>query len=174
MVTSWLFFAPLSWSLILARGTTMIKAKRILLTQLHAASMFLAVVCWIAALLSIFMHKHNLNKEHFTSSHSMVGASVFVLVLLSYASAFYNVVDVRTKEIKFNWNSKIHKTLGKAALVASGFAISTGLFTRWGKTTFEDKNVRIGLALCIIVPQVVVALDVMARFAGHKNERKGS
>jgi hypothetical protein len=99
MVTSWLFFAPLSWSLILARGTTMIKAKRILLTQLHAASMFLAVVCWIAALLSIFVHKHNLKKEHFTSSHSMVGASVFVLVLLSYASAFYNVVDVRTKEV---------------------------------------------------------------------------
>jgi drug/metabolite transporter (DMT)-like permease len=98
MVASWLFFAPLSWSLILVRGRTLVKSKRVILTQLHAASMFLAVVCWGLALGSIFMHKQKLEKEHFQSPHSMVGASVFLLIVLSYVSAFYNVVDLKTKE----------------------------------------------------------------------------
>lgn len=91
MVASWLFFAPLSWSLILVRGGTLVKSKRVILTQLHAASMFLAVVCWGTALFSIFMHKQKLEKEHFQSPHSIVGASVFVLIVLSYASALSNV-----------------------------------------------------------------------------------
>jgi hypothetical protein len=54
----------------------------------------------------------------------------------------------------------------------TGLAISTGLFTRWGKTTFEDKNIRTGLALCIIVPQMLVALDVTARSAGKEGKQK--
>lgn len=62
--------------------------------------------------------------------------------------------------------------MGKVALVMSGLAISTGLFTRWGKTTFEDKNLRTGLALCIIVPQLMVALDVTTRFAGDEEGKK--
>ena len=75
-------------------------------------------------------------------------------------------------QVNFNWTSKIHKTIGKVALCMSGLAISTGLFTRWGKTTFEDKNLRTGLALCIIIPQLLVALDVTMRFAGKEGERK--
>lgn len=98
MVASWLFFAPLSWSLILLRKETLIKSKRILLTQMHAASMFLAVVCWATALFSIFMHKQQLGKEHFQSPHSMVGVSVAVLIVLSYAPALTNVMDLKSKE----------------------------------------------------------------------------
>lgn len=213
MVASWLFFAPLSWSLILVRGRTLVKSKRVILTQLHAASMFLAVVCWGLALGSIFVHKQKLEKEHFQSPHSMMGASVFVLIVSSYMSALYNVVDSKSKEkvgtrggvstrrfpllilcfcsqhtytnrcfpyiyglnsrqVNFNWTSKIHKNIGKVALCMTGLAISTGLFTRWGKTTFEDKNIRTGLALCIIVPQLIVALDVMTRSAGKEDKRK--
>lgn len=98
MVASWLFFAPISWSLILVRGGTLVKSKRVILTQLHAASMALAVLCWGTALFSIFMHKQKLEKEHFQSPHSMVGASVFVLIVLSYMSAIYNVLQLHQKE----------------------------------------------------------------------------
>ncbi len=103
MVASWLVFAPLSWATILARGATLAKGKRVTLTQLHAASMFLAVVCWATALFSIYQNKENQGKEHFTSPHSKVGAAVFVLILLSYASAFYNVLDLKSKEKVRRW-----------------------------------------------------------------------
>ncbi len=78
----------------------------------------------------------------------------------------------KNKQLSFNWTSKIHRYLGKAALVFSGLAISTGLYSRWGKATFEDEKIRAGLALCIIVPQALVALDVTTRFAGDEKKSK--
>lgn len=97
-------------------------------------------------------------KPHFTSPHSKIGLGFVLLVLTTYASAFYNVatngpVMVRgmmlgpsssilvrwvrclaellkskltspfthtAPQPNFNWNSKIHKNLGKVCLVGSG------------------------------------------------------
>lgn len=97
---------------------------------------------------------------------SILQAYIHTNILTLCSPYFY------THQVNFNWTSKIHKTIGKVALCVSGLAISTGLFTRWGKTTFEDKNLRTGLALCIIIPQLLVALDVTTRFAGKEEERK--
>lgn len=90
----------------------------------------------------------------------------------------------------FNWNSKVHKYLGKICLVGSGecledtnhsmppkrcipmpplsicgstpagLAASTGLYSRWGKTAFPDEKVRAGVALAILIPQLLVALEL--------------
>jgi len=129
--------------------------RRILLTQLHAATVFLGVVCATLGAVAIYLNKEKAGKPHFTSPHSQVGIGFVLLVLSSYASAFFNVATngpaavssakrgdglavtatslssssspSQTTHIhvqpNFNWNSKLHKSLGKACLVGSGARI---------------------------------------------------
>jgi hypothetical protein len=42
----------------------------------------------------------------------------------------------------------------------TGLAASTGLYSRWGKTAFPDEKIRAGVALAILVPQLLVALEL--------------
>ncbi len=65
--------------------------RRILLTQLHAATVFLGVVCATLGAVAIYLNKEKAGKPHFTSPHSQVGIGFVLLVLSSYASAFFNV-----------------------------------------------------------------------------------
>lgn len=38
--------------------------------------------------------------------------------------------------------------------------MGTGLYSRWGKTAFPDEKIRAGVALAILIPQLLVALEL--------------
>lgn len=57
MSAGWLLLAPTSWAIITARKSTLKKDKRILLTQLHAATVFLGVVCATLGGVAIYLNK---------------------------------------------------------------------------------------------------------------------
>lgn len=57
MSAGWLLLAPTSWAIITARKSTLKKEKRVLLTQLHAATVFLGVVCATLGGVAIYLNK---------------------------------------------------------------------------------------------------------------------